>query len=59
MAKDFPPGSLLDPTGRPLSPTDVRDFDDLDPISDYIETPSGNILDLPLCYGDDDEDWNI
>ena len=29
MEKAFPPGSLLDPTGRPLSPTDVRDFDDL------------------------------
>ena len=52
MAKDFPPGSLLDPTGRPVSPIDVRDFDTLDPISDYIETPSGSILDLPLSFGD-------
>ena len=46
MAKAFPPGSLLDQTGRPVSPVDVRDFDTLDPISDYLETPSGSILDL-------------
>ena len=59
MAKAFPPGSLLDHTGRPVSSIDVRDFDTLDPISDYIETSSGSILDLPLRYEDVGEDWNL
>ena len=39
MAKEFPPGSLLDVTTRPLSPVDIRDFDSLDPFTDYIRTP--------------------
>ena len=57
--KDFPPGSLLDPTGRPVSPIDVRDFDTLDPISDYIETQPGSILDLPLFFDDKDAQWDV
>ena len=59
MAKAFLQGSLLEQTGRPVSPVDVRDFDTLDPILDYIETFSGSILDLPLRYEDVDEDWNL
>ena len=59
MSKVFPPGSLLDQTGRPVSSVDVRDFDTLDQISDYIETPSGSILDLPLSFEDVDQDFNL
>ena len=59
MTKAFNLGSLLDPTGRPVSPIDVRDFDTLDPISDYLETQSGSILDLPMLFDVDDAQWDV
>ena len=52
MAKEIPPGSLFDDYLRPISPMDVREFDILDPISDYIQNPHGALLDMPLMNSD-------
>ena len=52
MAKEIPPGSLFDESHRPISPVDVRDFDTLDPISDYVRTPDGQLLDIPPLTSD-------
>ena len=52
MVKKCPPVSLLDFTARPLSPLDIRDFDSLDPFTDYIRTPEGPLLDMPRMTSD-------
>ena len=52
MAKEISLGSLFDESHRPVSPVDVRDFDTLDPISDYVHTPYGQLLDIPPLTSD-------